>query len=354
MKVVKSRSPYFITVDEVGQEGSRLELFIWHKGETEPTIPNYALSAIAASPTQTSNTYNIAPFIRENINIVAPNTTNTIAVESNDNWVYCKVKSYSTVSKTETLILTETYIVLKGYTDYLGGYNQSEIDTVQVLTNPEITRYFYPTTGVKDNSYFNLLIQKTIPAKEIGIDYFDAENILATIVLNSDNDYLYRIPFMYYLNGGVTVVNISDEINIATIKSTALCEGKYTPVLCGFVNSFGGWGFLTFFKAKSETYETKSKDFSLLPDNLNYNPLRGQMQKFNFESKKGVKLNTGWVDENYSNLLEQLFNSETILLDQVPVQLKSSSFQLKTHLKDRVINYELEFEYNFNQINNVQ
>lgn len=353
MKVVNSRSPYFVTVNEVDQEASRLELFIWNKGETEPTIPNYVLAKIAPSLTQTSNTYNIAPFIKENIDIIAPNTSNTIAVESDNNWCYCKVKSYATVSKTESLILTETYIGLNGYTDYMNGYNQSNTDEVQVLTNPEIVRYFYPTTGVKDNSYFNLLIQKTTPSKEINITYTNGDEITTAVVIDSDDDYLYSIPFMDYLNGSVTVFNNTDNVEIATIKSTALCEGKYTPVLCSFVNSFGGWGFLTFFKAKSETYESKSKDFNLLPDNLDYNPLRGQSKQFNFESKKSVKLNTGWVDENYSTLMEQLFNSETILLDQVPVKLKSSSFQIKTHLKDRVINYELEFEYNFNQINNV-
>jgi hypothetical protein len=98
----------------------------------------------------------------------------------------------------------------------------------------------------------------------------------------------------------------------------------------------------------------KSKDYSLLPDALNYNPLRGQKQKFNFTGTKAVKLNTGWVAESMSDIIEQLFNSETILLDNVPSILKSSNFQIKTHLKDRVINYELDFEYNFNTINNVQ
>jgi hypothetical protein len=139
-----------------------------------------------------------------------------------------------------------------------------------------------------------------------------------------------------------------------TLFAEPVCETKYTPVICSFINRFGGWEYITFFKAKSETYDVKSKDYSLLPDALDYNPLRGQKQKFNFTGTKAVKLNTGWVDETMSDIIEQLFNSETILLDNVSAILKSSNFQIKTHLKDRVINYELDFEYNFNTINNVQ
>lgn len=364
MEVIRSRSPYFVEINETNQTSTRVELFIWHKGEIEPSLPTYELSKVASSPTQRKNVYNIAPFIKENIEIISPTLTDSVDVESNNNWCYCKVKKYATVSSVESLIDTTTYIGLNGYTDYSGGFNQSNVDNIQVLINPEIKRTYNTRIGVSDGSYFNLLIQKTIPTDNIEVRYYNViagliGTLIDTVALVSDNDYLYRVPYVLDdidLNNGafVIVYNVSDDIEIARIYSEPLCEPKYTPVLCSFFNAFGGWGFITFFKAKSESYETKSKDFSLLPNDVDYNPLRGQTQKFNFESKKSVKVNTGWVDENYSILLEQLFNSETVLLDNVPVILKTSSFQIKTHLKDRVINYELDFEYDFNQINNVQ
>jgi hypothetical protein len=49
--------------------------------------------------------------------------------------------------------------------------------------------------------------------------------------------------------------------------------------------------------------------------------------------------------------------SETILLkidaSLQPVKLKTMSTDLKTSLQDKMINYQIDFEYNFNQINNV-
>jgi hypothetical protein len=45
--------------------------------------------------------------------------------------------------------------------------------------------------------------------------------------------------------------------------------------------------------------------------------------------------------------------SEVVLLDNKPVIVKSTSSDYKTHLKDKNINYEIEFEYNYGLINDV-
>jgi hypothetical protein len=51
--------------------------------------------------------------------------------------------------------------------------------------------------------------------------------------------------------------------------------------------------------------------------------------------------------------------SETILLYDYeteitkPVKLKTMTTDLKTSLQDKMINYQIDFEYNYNQINNV-
>lgn len=360
MEIILARSPYFITIDEASQESSKVELFIWHKGETEPATPTYTLSKSAPSPTQRANTYNISNYIRENITIIAPTTTVVVAEESVNQWCYCKVKRYKVVAGVTTLLDTTTYIGLNGYSNYMDGYNYTYSANNVVLTYYKIQRYYYLITGYSDGSYFNYFMQETSPNDTIEVRYYNPTGTLIdTVSLLSDDDYLYKIPNTLndvgLIDGGwVTLYNVSDSVAIQTIYSNPICEIKYSPVICSYINSDGGWQFITFFKAKSENYESKSKDFSSLPTAVDYNPLVGQSQAFNFEAKKTVKLNTGWVDENYSDIVEQLFNSETILLDEIPVKLKSSNFQIKTQLKDRNINYEIDFEYNFNQINNVQ
>jgi hypothetical protein len=359
MEIIRVRSPYFITVNETSQTSSKIELFIWHKGETEPATPTYTLSKNAPSTTQRANTYNISNYIKENIDIIAPTATNIVAEESAKMWAYCRVKRYATVSGVESLLNNVVYIGLNGYTDYSNGYNFNFPKNNLVLVNGKITRYYYLKTGYSDSSYFNYFMQETSPNDTIEVRYYDKSNtLIATTSLASDDDYLYKIPYtrnnVGLVNGGyVTIYNVTDADEIETIFSEPLCEPKYKPVVCSYINANGGWQYLTFFKAKSESFESKSKDYNLLPNAVDYNELRGQSKAFNFVATKSIKINTGWVDENYSLLIEELFNSETILLDNLPVKLKATSFELKTSLKDKMINYEIDFEYNYNQINNV-
>ena len=130
-------------------------------------------------------------------------------------------------------------------------------------------------------------------------------------------------------------------------------ECKYTPVECSFINRYGGWEFLTFFKAQSNSISAKGTDYKLTQSAINYNTAIGQFKTFNINGKQTIKLNTGWVDENYSELISDILLSETVLLNDIPVTVKSQSSDFKTTLKDKNINYELEFEYAFNLINDV-
>jgi hypothetical protein len=90
-----------------------------------------------------------------------------------------------------------------------------------------------------------------------------------------------------------------------------------------------------------------------MPSSVNYNTSLGQSKTFNINGSQTIKLNTGFVDENYSELITDLLLSETVLLDSKPVIVKTQGSDLKTSLKDRLINYEMEFEYAYNLINDV-
>jgi hypothetical protein len=68
---------------------------------------------------------------------------------------------------------------------------------------------------------------------------------------------------------------------------------------------------------------------------------------------QSVRVNTGWVDENNSELIQDLLLSETILLDLKPVTIKTEGTELKTSLNNKMINYEMEFDFSFDLINNV-
>jgi hypothetical protein len=326
MKKIFIRSPYFIEVDEVGQTSAKIEVFLWNKGTTEPTTPNYTLTKSVPSPTQTDIAWNVSNFAVEFIKPIAPVSVLVPTEENVNTWCYMKVVRYSD----DVELDDETFVCLNGYTNYLDGYNQSTTDAVVPLFNTNIKKY------VKDftTDYVSFFLEPYS---------YDSSQGFITVTESA----IWKFP--------ITQENesIDSEFDTFLFNSEQLCEPKYTPVICTFINRFGGWQYLTFFKANTQGIDVTSKDYNLLPSFINYNSLQGQKQRFNFQGKQKIKCNTGWVDENYSELIQDLLLSQVVLLDNKPAIVKSQSTDIKTHLKDRNINYEVEFEYNYGLINDV-
>jgi hypothetical protein len=326
MKKIFIRSPYFIEVNEVGQTSAKIEVFLWNKGTTEPTTPNYTFTKQIPSPTQTKLSWNVANFAKDFIKPIAPVSVSVPTEENVNTWCYMKVVKYSD----DTELDDETFVCLNGYTSYLNGYNQFDDNVVTPLVNPAIK--IQKAGSVVP--YVNVFYQA---------GQFDITGISGFTTLNVPNDSVYKIPLPSNLVFDEYFEYISEQV----------CEPIYTPVVCTFINRFGGWQYLTFFKANNSAIDVTSKDYNLLASSINYNVLQGQKQRFNFQGKQKVKCNTGWVDENYFELIQDLLLSEVVLLDNKPAIVKSQSSDIKTHLKDKNINYEIEFEYNFGLINDV-
>jgi hypothetical protein len=337
MKKIFVRSPYFIEIDESGQTGAKIEVFIWNKGTTEPTTPTYTLTKDIASPTQTKIAWNVANYAKEFIKPIAPVSVSVPTEENVNTWCYMKVKKYKIVDTTETLLDTETFVCLNGYTQYLDGYNDFTNDAIVPLVNTNIK-----LTTFSGFNYVNVFIET--------VGNFQYSTRVDDYIFSNTTPSLWKLQIDFstsslYTSGGT--------IPIFNLIAEKLCEPKYTPITCTYINRFGGWQYLTFFKANLQSIETTSKEFQLLPSNINYNVLQGQRKAFNKQGKQKIKCNTGWVDENYFELIQDLLLSEVVLLDNKPVIVKSQSADYKTHLKDKNINYEIEFEYSFGLINDV-
>lgn len=327
MKKIFVRSPYFILINEANQLGSKVELYLYNKSNGVPILPTYTLSKKTPTPTQTENIYNIANYAKEYIKPIAPVYVSVPTEENDLNWAYCVVKRYTELTLgVYSLLSTETFVCLNGYTDYTGGYNNSETANIVPLFNADIKKYVKNFTSNYINAFF-----------EVG--YYDTSYGYIDVTEPS----LYKLP----------LTEETTNIESIIIKAEVLCEPKYTPVICTFINRFGGWEYLTFFKANLQSIETTNKEFNLLPSSVNYNALQGQKRTFNQQGKQKIKCNTGWVDENYFDLIQDLLLSEVVLLDNKPAIVKSQSSEYKTHLKDKNINYEIEFEFNYGLINDV-
>jgi hypothetical protein len=351
MNVISARSPFEVIINETGQTGSKVELFIWNKGTTEPTIPTYIMSENIASVTQTETNYNISPYILEYINQINANIVTTPSVESNTDWCFAKVKTYKNVNGTFTLLNTITYVGINGYTEVMDGLNYDISDGYFTLLANSVTKVQY----YNSIPYYNFLCERQSSDSYV-VKYYNSSNTLINtttfLTAGSFDIYNFKIPLAITNSVKCSIERVTDGV-LVQIQTEKIEECKYTPVNVTYVNKYGGWQQLTFFKAQTNSISIKSSEYTLMQPNLNYNYQQGQKKSFNANGKKTIKLNTGWVYESYNAFIQELMLSDTVLIDGYPAIVKTQSLTYKTDLKDKNINFEMDFEYSNNLINDI-
>jgi len=361
MKVIFVRSPYTIIVNETGQLLTKVEMVIY-AADGAPIYPTIVLEKQIPDTVNRACTFNISPYIKDYLENIAP--TSITPTEDDENMfamVYYSSYYKDALDGEWISVVNDLFTAVNGYTDYTGGYNQLINTDVLCLLNTDVK-----LMRADNNQYFNVLVDfDNSGGYDLVYRYRNLSNATienVTVLTSSDDTrvYLLKVPYRTATsgleNGNSVQVRLDTSGDVPAQPFVYFLNGDdclYTPIKCAFINKFGGWQYLTFFKASSTNYDTKTKEYNLLSDAVDYNPLRGQKKNFNFEQTQKIKVNTGWVDENYIELLADLTNSETVLLDNIPATLTSRQIQKKTRLKDKMINYEMEFEYAFNLINDV-
>lgn len=143
--------------------------------------------------------------------------------------------------------------------------------------------------------------------------------------------------------------------NGVTITLLVTEEYRYTPVNILFQNKEGAEQTLQFFKVRTDSLTVSSEQY----ESDNGQPSDGfhQFVKYNVNGKSKFKVNSGFVQEELNETFKQLFLSERIWwlngVVNTPLNIASTSLEFKTRQKDRLINYEVEFEMAFNEINTI-
>ena len=304
-------------------------------------------------------------------------------------WCNVSIKRYKETSfGTYSLVDTTAYFGVNGYTKYLDGYNKTDASNKFVVLSDSTKEIQYtlgeiPFVNVIANtkigdkiniSYKDLNGRNEITSILVDTDDADSTQMLAidfstsstkykcgnTLTINYYNGYYANSLYTRTIADGGTFESLNCLCDLTntldatkTFRVIPVCEPKYTPVVCAFINRYGGWQFLNFFKAQTNSINVDSTTYKMMPDAINYNVSKPQTTSFNINGNQSVTLNTGWVPENYSELIQDLMLAETILLDGKPAECKTTSTNLKTSLMDRNINYTIQFDYAYNLINNV-
>jgi len=355
MKVIKARSPFSAIINVASQIETKVELFLWNKPDTIPATPNYTFSSKIVSVANPIGVYNLSNEIQEFLTATMPVTNGTInQQESRLMWCNVQIKTYYKLTTSFVLSQTLNYVAVDAYRNYQDGLQNTNTVTA------DVPYFLCAETAIEQNlpininkyPFVDLLIDKDLltgvisVTSNLGVDNYN-------LVTTSGID-MYRIPILKAgstINSDFTFSIVNSPNTILQKTVNLICENKYTPMLLSFIGKLGGWEHIYCFKAKQETIDIKSLDFKSNQNYFTFDANVGQRQTYNTNGIKSISINTGFVEESTNTLVEQLFLSETITLDGLPVMLKAKSTVLKQNIKEKNINYTFEFDYNFNLIN---
>jgi hypothetical protein len=143
---------------------------------------------------------------------------------------------------------------------------------------------------------------------------------------------------------------------IGRVRYYVICEPKYDPVQVAFINRFGVADFITFFK-RSDTRGNFTQDSyqkSIYNDGFTTPSLEvGKYQSFNLNSRNTLTLNTGFVDQDYDETIEDILMSEYVAVytnsNWVSAVPNRGSIEYQKNVNTKLINYTMSFDFGFDE-----
>lgn len=242
--------------------------------------------------------------------------------------------------------VSDNYLAVNGF-----GFFEDEI-------NPELQRHALITSNT---IYLPEGTAGKLPifAEGVGKVTIDSTDTQITDSGNSNQKIQYiTIPAD---SNEVKVYDTDDSTLLKTIKVNNVCEPKYTPYKVTFINKYGAFQDLYFFKKSTESFNVTDEKFkrnTIENATVTYPKYGGQEERYNTNARKSISLNTGFINEDSNSTIEELFLSESVWIRQdgstLPIVPKSKDLTLKTSVNDKLANYTVDFEFAFNKINNVR
>jgi hypothetical protein len=269
------------------------------------------------------------------------------------------------------LITNRTMQVYSGYEQSLPALYDTNTELNGVLYSVNGTDYFYVLSD--ELGFANTSTESTqkviyIPAGPASIDSFlgvvPTEDY--TISLISDSaavNYKARVE----ADGGTcegfaclraALAELGYEENATDYNYELVCEPKYTPVRLTFINRFGVSDFVTFFKVSTRSGAVTRESY--MPQlNQPFNVSQQvQYRNFDVNSRETIVLNTGWVDENYDDVIREILMSEKCSINYEGVEFtvnpQDTGIQYLKEVNDRNINYTLTFDIAWDIRNNAR
>ena len=331
MAKINLRSPYFITVTNTNLTQVDMELYVYtgtqttHRGTVKYTIESLAYNE--------SVTFEISELCRD-----------YITYEAEVLWVDYRIKKYiSGVAGSYGSFVQLTAFDGYGYFDE--GANPQNDKLALISNNTMLVLQDATITIPVDSSVATSVVYKS-GGVTIETDTITSSSVSTTQVIYSNT-----------IENDIDTVEVTDGVDTETITIRQVEECLHTPYILKFVNKFGVLQDIYFFKKSSLTMTTKEEKYksNILVDG-SYSTNNHQSKILTKQGNERLTLNSGFYPEDNNEVFRQLLLSETVWIgeDELPCNIVNSSFQFKTQLNDKLINYTLEIEYAFDKINNIR
>jgi len=378
--LIGARSPIYITANYSTLAGSitdiTLEVYIWNDARgSRPASPEYTLFRDVFASTDVS--FDIAPMVEEYITNTYDDRAVVTAQASIDGGVWWVQVDYDvnyinkatppqTVNDTGS---SDIFYSSNGYHTFAEGANYEypadylhTIEHFYVKENGTETAKIHLGNFGADEVYFVAYLAPNGTSHIIDIASLHSstqpEGRIVEIPIGATNLDAWLTATGSTAQSprdvdGYTIAILDDgSAELYRITVEKVCEPKYDIQRLDYINRYGIWDYLYFFKASQDNFNTTSEQYrrslgSSGASGFTYDSTEQMYTKYNTNGKTQTTLNTGWVAEEYKEAIKDLMMSERMLLNGSPVNLVTNSVTLQKSLNDKTINYTIEVEEAF-------
>ena len=419
-----TRSPLYVTwsgTSVTSIQSVELEIYIWTGAVgSRPASPHITINRTTGFGSNTTHTTDISSLIADQLNTsIAKLFNNNILSEQNGRiaWVQIDYDVTYNTSTNETGS-SDIFQVIEGYSYFSEGANYEYATGILSPTSDQNTyEYNVEMMPVYLNNYADSLAivysyRDRVVADGGIVEALQCANIgwrTLRILLDDGNYFYYEMPeaelygteaedriklipsgvanlknWLVAQGSSLDVVN-SDWYKIQLLdtfeniiderKFVPTCEVKYTPIQLAYISKYGTWNYATFFKRSEETINKTSQEYRTITGNVQngeyryglHNPM---YKKYNTNAKRQLTINSGFVDEAFKEVMEQILLSEYVLVvadstvtkdgstytytannGTVAANVSTNSLTKKTKVNDKLIEYTLDLEYAFDELN---
>lgn len=377
--IIRTRSPYFIrTPQEADATLNYFQINITIKGGVlgVASCPaNLGTYSLNKKPLGSENSVSfdiseiVNDFIEQRFINNTPLTGYNVSADTQSVWV-----TVVTSARTSTGVIigsgtTTNYLAQEGYNDFKEGVNYT-VEPIAMISGSYIQYnkgdyIFLPVNAERVNS----------------VTFKNNGSVISTYNVSDNGNANQKVDYAYYLTTSQEIDQayiIYDTEYATSITVKQIEECKYPVHKIVFLNRWGAFQDLYFFKKSTENLESKSENYNasifearsvsysnrqnVCTEDIAYNVYDSNAHSkktFNSNATESISLNTGFVSESMNPYFEELMVSEYVwMIDSnnivYPVNLKESSFAKKTGLNEGLINYTMNFEKSFSLVNNIR